>query len=197
MPDENPFTSFLRRIRAGDPDAAAELVRRFEPLIRREARLRLHDPGLRRLFDSMDICQSVLASFFVRTAAGQYDLDKPDDLVRLLVGMVCNKVKFQLRKHHAQRRDTRRLAESTPEELETAANDPGPSQRVASRELLDEFRQRLTAEERQLADLRGEGYQWADIATRLGGTPKARCKQLARAVQRVAQQLGLDEEADE
>jgi RNA polymerase sigma-70 factor (ECF subfamily) len=197
MSDDNPFTSFILRIRAGEPEAAAELVRCFEPLIRREARLRLHDPGMRRLFDSLDICQSVLASFFVRAASGQYDLETADDLVRLLVGMVCNKVKFQVRKHHARRRDTRRLVDYTPEELETVANDPGPSQCVASRELLDQFRQRLTTEERQLADLRGEGYQWADIATRLGGTPKARCQQLARAVQRVARQLGLDEEPDE
>jgi RNA polymerase sigma-70 factor (ECF subfamily) len=197
MADDNPFTSFILRIRAGDPEAAAELVRRFERLIRREARQRLHDPGLRRLFDSMDICQSVLTSFFVRAAAGQYDLEKPDDLVRLLVGMVCNKVKSQVRKHHAQRRDTRRLADSPPEELQTVANDPSPSQFAASRELLDQFRQRLTAEERQLADLRGEGYPWAEIATRLGGTPKARCQQLTRAVDRVARQLGLDEEPDE
>ena len=197
MSEDNPFTGFIVRIRAGDPEAAAELVRRFEPLIRREARLRLHDPGLRRRFDSLDICQSVLASFFLRTAAGQYDLEKPDDLVRLLVGMACNKVKFQARKHHAQRRDTRRLAETSAEESETIANDPSPSHCAASRELLDQFRQRLTAEERQLADLRGEGYSWADIATRLGGTPKARCKQLTRAVQRVARQLGLDEEPDE
>lgn len=40
--DENPdFADFLRRIRAGDDLAAMELVRRFEPLIRREVRTRI------------------------------------------------------------------------------------------------------------------------------------------------------------
>jgi hypothetical protein len=29
--DGNPFASFIRRIRAGDEEAAAELVRHFEP----------------------------------------------------------------------------------------------------------------------------------------------------------------------
>jgi RNA polymerase sigma-70 factor (ECF subfamily) len=192
----NPFAGFIRRIRAGDEEAAAELVRRFEPLIRREARMRLRNPRLSRLFDSADICQSVLASFFVRAALGEYDLEKPGHLIKLLAGMVCKKVAFQVRKHQAQRRDCRLLADTSPEDLETLAAGASPSRLVTGRELLDEVRQRLTAVERQLADLRAEGYQWAEIAQRLGGTPKARCKQLARAVRRVAHELGLDEDGD-
>jgi hypothetical protein len=40
MADNPDFADFLRRIRAGDDLAAIKLVRRFEPLIRREVRLR-------------------------------------------------------------------------------------------------------------------------------------------------------------
>jgi len=43
MPEEVSFADFLDRIRAGDEQAAAELVRQYEPVIRREVRLRLHD----------------------------------------------------------------------------------------------------------------------------------------------------------
>jgi hypothetical protein len=78
-----------------------------------------------------------------------------------------------------------------------AAADPSPSQVVAGRELLQEFRQRLTEEERRLADLRAEGHSWGDIAAKLGGTGQARRMQLARAVERVAQQLGLEESSHE
>ena len=85
MSDESSFTEFMRRIRAGDEQAAAELVQKYEPLIRRQIRLQLEDRRLCRLFDSMDVCQSVLKSFFFRTAAGQYDLETPEDLQRLLV----------------------------------------------------------------------------------------------------------------
>src|SRR5262245_18622455 len=60
MAEENAFTDFIRRIRAGDEQAAVELVRRYEPAIRREVRFRLRNTRLRRLFDSMDVCQSVL-----------------------------------------------------------------------------------------------------------------------------------------
>src|SRR5438270_8122393 len=92
MTEPNIFTDLIRRVRAGDERAAAELVRQYEPLIRREVRLRLTDLRLARAFDSMDVCQSVLASFFVRTAAGQYDLGGPADLLRLLVRMTRNKL---------------------------------------------------------------------------------------------------------
>ena len=62
------YADFIRRIRAGDAQAAEEVVRRFEREIRLEVRtcLRLRDARLRRVFDSMDVCQSVLGSFFVR-----------------------------------------------------------------------------------------------------------------------------------
>jgi DNA-directed RNA polymerase specialized sigma24 family protein len=192
MADGDTFTEFIGRIRAGDQEAAAELVRKFEPFIRREARLRLRNARLARLFDSVDICQSVLAGFFVRAALGEYELDKPNNLVKLLAGMVTRKVAFQIRKHHARRRDVRLLVDANP--AETPANDASPSRTLAGRELLCAFRARLTEEERALADLRAEGVQWADIAARLGGTAKARCKQLARALTRVARELDLDEE---
>src|SRR5262249_31129664 len=68
MSEHDSFGDFLRRLRAGDEQAAVELVQRYERVIRREARLRLTDPRLGRLVDSVDICQSVLASFFVRAA---------------------------------------------------------------------------------------------------------------------------------
>ena len=53
MDDRPDFAEFLKRIRAGDQQAAAELVQRFEPVIRREIRLRLEDRGLRRVLDSL------------------------------------------------------------------------------------------------------------------------------------------------
>src|SRR5947209_4054680 len=75
MAETDPFHDMIHRVRRGEPDGAEELWRRFEPTLRREVRLRLRDPRLRRRFDETDVCQSVMASFFVRAAAGQFDLD--------------------------------------------------------------------------------------------------------------------------
>jgi RNA polymerase sigma-70 factor (ECF subfamily) len=189
------FVDFLRRLRAGDQQAAAELVRRYERVIRREARLRLTDPRLGRLVDSMDICQSVLASFFVRAAAGQYDLGQPEDLVRLLVRMARNKVASQARRQRARAADRRRAETGALETTLTGGPDPG--RLVAESDLLAEVRRRLSAEERQVADLRGQGSSWPEVAAALGGTPEGRRMQLGRALNRVAQELGLAEDGDE
>lgn len=172
MPENTEFADFIRRIRAGDDEAARELVTRYEPIIRREVRVRLRDPRLYSRFDWTDVCQSVMASFFVRAAAGQFDLEQPDQLLRLLVVMARHKLAKEERRHRAGRRDYRRLEPADPAHLEErAAAAPSPSRLVAGRELLDEFRRRLSDEERQLADLRAAGYEWAEIASRLGGTP--------------------------
>src|SRR5262249_42592666 len=63
MSAESAIAELIRRVRGGDEAAAAELVRRYEPVVRRSARLRLN-PRLRRACDSLDICQAVLGSFF-------------------------------------------------------------------------------------------------------------------------------------
>ena len=189
MSESATFSDFIRRIRAGDDQAARELVARYEPVIRCEVRLRLRDPRLFSRFDWTDICQSVMASFFVRAAAGQYDLAQPDQLLRLLVVMTRKKLANQARRHRARVRDCRRTAVCDPAHLEGRSAAPSPSRLVVGREVLAEVNRRLSEEERLLAELRGDGCEWTEIAARLGGTAEARRKQLARAVDRVEQQL--------
>jgi RNA polymerase sigma factor (sigma-70 family) len=188
--DDTVFAGFMRRVRAGDEHAARELVERYEPVIRREVKMRLRDPRLYRRLDWADICQSVLASFFVRAASGQYDLNQPEQLLRLLVMMTRHKVSKQERRHRADKRDYRLAEEHDPAYLqEVPGAEPTPSRLVAGRELLEAFRARLSDEERMLADLRAEGCGWAEISSRFGGTPQGRRMQLARAVRRVERQL--------
>jgi RNA polymerase sigma-70 factor (ECF subfamily) len=59
--------------------------------------------------------------------------------------------------------------------------------------LVQETRRRLAPDERHLLELREQGREWAEIAEELGGSPEALRKKLARAVDRVARDLGLDE----
>jgi RNA polymerase sigma-70 factor (ECF subfamily) len=192
MPSE--FADLIARVRAGDALAAEELVRRYEPVIRMEVRRQMRDPRLRRAFDSLDVCQSVMASFFVRASLGQYDLDDPAEVVKLLVGMAHNKLAFQVRKERRQCRDYRRVRPLDEGQVEAAAGGPSPSQLVAGEELLQAVRQELSEEERQLAERRARGVSWAEIAAELGGTAEGRRKQMERAVARVVGRFGLDEE---
>jgi DNA-directed RNA polymerase specialized sigma24 family protein len=195
MVEQDTFADFLRRLRAGDEQAAADLVRRYEGVIRREARLQMTDPRLCRLLDSIDISQSVLASFFARAAAGQYDLDQPEDLLRLLVRMAHNKVASQARRQKARPADRRRVDAGALETIQT--EDADPCRLAIGRDLLAEVRRRLNAEERQVADLRSQGRSWPEVAAELGGSPDSWRMQMVRAVDRVTHELGLQEEDDE
>src|SRR3954452_5725988 len=108
MSDQPWFRDLIARVRAGDEEATADLVRHYEPSIRRVVRFRLADSRLRQALGSMDGCQSVLASFFVRAASGQFDLTQPEALVRLLVTMARNRLASQARREQAECRDCRR-----------------------------------------------------------------------------------------
>jgi RNA polymerase sigma factor (sigma-70 family) len=192
MLQENAFRDLIERVRAGDNKAAEELVRYYEPTIRRVARVRLVDARLRRAFDSMDICQSVFASFFVRAALGQYDLQRPEQLLHLLVNMSRKKLIDRARQETAERRDHRRIAPDGLQGKDVATTAAGPGDEVAGAELLAEFRRRLSDDERHLAEQRALGMDWPQIAAQCGGSPEALRKKLARAIDRVGQELGLD-----
>jgi RNA polymerase sigma-70 factor (ECF subfamily) len=191
MDEDNLFLTLVRRVRAGDGMAAAELVRLYEPAVRRVVRMRLRDPRLRRILDSTDVCQSVMASFFVRVAAGQFELSRPEQLLRLLSVMARNKLAGQARRGYVTRREVG--GDDTPPGSRLADPGPGPNQQVAWRDLLGAVRGRLSDEERQLADRRGGLQGWEQIAAELGGTPDGLRKKLTRALDRVARQLGLDD----
>jgi RNA polymerase sigma-70 factor (ECF subfamily) len=197
MSEQPDFAEFVRRIRCGDSQAAQELVCRYESAIRLAVRTRLTDPALKRQLDSVDICQSVLASFFVRAAAGQYDLTDPAQLVGLLVRMARNKLAAHARFHRRQRRDARRVTGQDDASARVPDGGPAPDQIAAARDLLAALRAGLTTEERELADRRGAGQGWAEIAAAMGGTATARRMQLKRAIDRLAPRLGLTDDEDE
>jgi RNA polymerase sigma-70 factor (ECF subfamily) len=191
MAGDSAFGDLIRRVRAGEERAAAELVRRYEKVLRLAVHVRLTDPELRRLLDSGDICQSVLASFFVRAAAGQYELETPAQLLGLLTTMARNKLLSQVRKHRAACRDYRRGRKGLSAARGVPAPGPDPGEAIAHRELLQAFRSRLSAEERWLAEQRALGRPWAEIAAERGENPNTQRARLGRAVGRVLGELGL------
>jgi RNA polymerase sigma factor (sigma-70 family) len=196
VPDGVQFRDLIRRVRDRDADAAEELVRRYENAIRRVVRIHLRDTRMRRVLDSMDICQSVLASFFVRTALGQYELDSPEQLLNLLTSITRNKLANQANRLRARRRDIRRDAAIGDEAafLPDLASDP--SEQASAREILEKVRDRLNPQERYLAEQRALGRAWKELADEVGGTDVALRKKLTRALDRVMTELGLGEDGD-
>lgn len=195
MDDLGAFEQLIARVKKGDQQAALELVSRYEPIVKRAIRFRLEDERLSRTFDSVDVCQSVLGSFFIRAAIGEYELNSPEQLVRLLVTMAKNKVASAARRAYRKKRDMRRVmdANSSIDPIgKLNAGDASPSVQVAGKELVALAVQQMNVEERRMAEMRGEGASWQSIAERLGGTPQSRRVQFARTMKRIVEHLGLD-----
>ena len=196
MASETPFLELMARLRDGDEQAAREFLERYEPYVRRFARQKLTDPELRREFDSMDICQSVLGAFFVRAALGQFELDTPESLFHLLAAMARNKVREKARRKRTRRRDARRQANVRVDELPLAARDDTPSDIASGRDLLQACRDHLSEEERHLVDQRVLGLSWKVIAQNIGGQPDALRMKFKRALDRIVLAMGLEGEGD-
>ncbi len=192
QPATDEFQRLIAAVKCGDEQAAAELVRYFEPEIRRFIRFRLSSPSLRRTFDSLDICQSVLLKFFVEVSAGRLELHEPGQLAALLVTMARNKLTDRVREAHADRRDARRTAHGGDEPL-LAVPNPGesPSEVLIAREVLAAIDERLNDSERYLVQQRMEGRAWDDLATELGSTSEAVRKRVTRAIDNAATELGF------
>jgi len=192
MHDENILNELMDRLRDGDERAAAELVRQYEPELRRFVRYRLTDARIRSLIDSVDVTQSVFASFFVALAEGRLEVASPGQLVRLLTTMATNKLHDHHRKSRAAKRDAFRSEASVREPEENVATDErGPDDLTESSDFVDAFRSQLAPSERDLLDWRMEGRGWDEIAVKADSSPEAIRKRFTRAIDRVAEKMGL------
>jgi RNA polymerase sigma factor (sigma-70 family) len=197
MSEEPTFKELIDRVRAGDNEAVRELIREYEPELRRMIRYRLTDRRLRRQFDSSDVCQSVLADFFVGTALGQFDLEEPRHLIGLLVTMARNRLTNHAKKQQARRRDVRQELAVDAAMLDPPDPRETPSEIVLGRDLIEQFKARLTPAERQIAARRAAGESWAEIGKATGETPDAVRMHFTRAVSRVKKELGFDDAGEE
>jgi hypothetical protein len=97
---DTEFRELLNRLRAGDEDAASELIERFGDCVRREIRFRLRDSRLFRVVGESDLFQSAVSRFLWGLKLGQFDLDKPEELIGLLRTIaerrVCAATRFWL-----------------------------------------------------------------------------------------------------
>jgi RNA polymerase sigma-70 factor (ECF subfamily) len=191
MAEDPAFLDLIRRVRAGDPQACAELVRDYERFVRRVVRLRL-PANLAAVCSHSDVCQTVLGCFFVRARLGEYELTTPQQLVQLLSGMARNKALKALRREHADCRDARRRAARPVEEHGVADAGQTPSELVAHDELVRKAEEMLPEPERQVVELLRQGLKWPQIAARLGGGAEAVRKRHERARADVLRRLGLE-----
>ena len=189
------LATWIEGIKRGDQAAAAELVRYYEPEVRRFVRFRLTDPRLRRFLDSVDVCQSVMAKFFHRIQTERITVEHPLQLLKLLITMARNSLLDHVRKAKVRRTVSGAGAENA-EMNELADPRTGQAQQLEQADLVALIRGRLRGEVQQALDRWLLGCGWEEMSQEFACEPDALRKRLSRAIDRATKELGLLEDED-
>ena len=174
----------------GDEAAVERLCRLYAERIRRIVRFRM-GPQLRSQVESMDIVQDAL--FEGPRDLGQFEHGKDGDFMRWLSRIAENRIKDNVDRMHAAKRDVRREA---PVETWSAVRSPivttTPSVVLARKEQYDHLESamdRIKPEYREVIILsRIENRSNREIGRKLKISPNAVSKLLARAIVAVAKE---------
>lgn len=189
--ERGELQAFLARIRAGDEEAARELLCRYEAQVRLVVRRQL-PKLLRARFDSLDFLQSVWGSFFRRMGAGPSEFEEPRNLVAFLARAARNKVIDEYRRASSQGRDVR-LEESLWEGSHAQDVRDGadtPSELAEAHETFGRLRDLIPEGRRTVLDLKAEGFTNHEIAGRLGISERT----VRRVIEDLRRRTRLDEE---
>jgi DNA-directed RNA polymerase specialized sigma24 family protein len=186
MNQEIDLVEWMQRLRAGDESAAAWLLQQFEPEIRRLIRVRLQNSGLRRILDSVDICQEALFAFVQYLDDNNVNPRSTAEIMQLLITIAQNKLRDEIRKTRSLRRGQGRSAETEPGVLGTVMDGgANPSELAADRDLLAVVQGQMTETERWIVEQRALGHDWKTLAEKSQSTPAALRRRVARMRQRL------------
>ena len=173
------FAALIRRVQGGCPDAKEELYRRYGEAVRRVVSHKLRKQ-LRRQLDSVDVAQSVWASFFLGDP-GRYSFPDADSLIAFLVRVATNKIVDQARYQFAQARDVRR-ERSLEEPGAPGGADPvgnvlpdrthTPSHYAMAGERWQKLTNNLSERHVRILELLLAGHSQTDVAREVGCDPE-------------------------
>jgi RNA polymerase sigma-70 factor (ECF subfamily) len=156
---------------ADDARSTRELYDRFAERLLALARRRL-SPRLASRVDPEDIVQSVFRTFFGRLKDGRLHVDDPEDVCKLLMRITVHKTLRQVSFHTAAKRnpslETGHGEQAQQQLVALLAREPTPEAVVVFEDQLEHFLKELRPEERQIIELRMQGYTNEEIAARLG-----------------------------
>jgi RNA polymerase sigma factor (sigma-70 family) len=176
------FAALLARARRNDPDAQAELVRRYESKVRLVARVLLGS-ALRPYLDSLDLVQSVHRSLLLALRDSKFAVSSPEQLVGLATTMVRRKVARQWRR---MRRQQRTASDDAPTLLASlVSTEADPACAAQSNDAIRRLWDNLDGPEQRLVRLRLDGHSTAEIALELGLSPVALRVRMTRLRQRL------------
>lgn len=156
--------------KAGSESAARKLFDRYCEKLMRLAQRRI-GPRMASRIDPEDAVQSAFRTFFDRVKNDQFTFEGESEIFKLLVRLTVNKTLRQIAHHRAAKRDPgRETAQGLEDDTlleQLTADEPLPEVQVALLEEFDRFLQQLPAFDREVLQLKFEGYTTTEIAKKL------------------------------
>ena len=173
MPLPTEFAHLLALARSGDHEALERIASQYESKLRIVARVQL-GAALRPYLDSQDLVQSVHRSLMVGLRNDKFDISSPENLIALTVTMLRRKIaRHWMRMRRQQRNFEHGQGEIDLIELLSSVCVPSDDPSIEA-QFLDSIRflcEHMDATEKQIVDLRLQGFAAPEIGTQLGLTP--------------------------
>jgi RNA polymerase sigma-70 factor (ECF subfamily) len=179
-----PLSDILRKLTAGDTNAAEQAFRAYEPLLRSVVR-RQFGPRLRAKFDSIDVVQSIWADLLEGFRRGAWSFADSSQLRAFLITAARHRFIDTARRHR------RALAhEESAEALDGAAcrGQPRPSEVAVAEDLWQRLLEQCPPAHRPVLHLKREGLSAPEIAARTGLHEDS----IRRILRLLASRLALD-----
>ncbi len=171
MPLPADDRDLLDLYKAGSETAATQLFDKYCEQLLRLAEKRI-GARMNSRVDPEDVVQSAFRTFFGRAKADKFTFEDQDDLFKLLVRITVHKTLRQIAFHRAAKRNPSAEAghgENANEMLlQAMAAGPTPETEVALIDQFETFMSQLPAKDRQILELRIEGYSTEEIAGKIG-----------------------------
>jgi RNA polymerase sigma-70 factor (ECF subfamily) len=144
--------------------------------------------------DPEDVVQSVFKSFFGRHAAGQFEVESPDDLWSLLTVITLRKCGHRIDYFRAARRDVQREValeagtDEVPPGWEALARDPTPAEAAMLAETVERLLRNLEGADRRIFQLSLQGESVAQISSQVGLSERT-VERVRREIRRCLERL--------
>ncbi len=165
--DEHVFRRLIDAAATGDAAAIAEVVRLYEPEVRRTARALL-GPALQTLADSVDLSQSIHRSILWHIRKRDLIVTSADHLRALALTMVRRKISRQWQRRRRELEFAAALAAREKPTDRFATHGDDPAREAERSDLIAHALAQCSADEQQLIELRLLGHTTAEAARILG-----------------------------
>jgi RNA polymerase sigma-70 factor (ECF subfamily) len=168
MSPDDSFADVMARLRSGDPDAVAQVLRRFTHRLIELARVNLN-MRLRQKVDPEDVLQSVYKSFFDRHAKGEMNFSSWDSLWAVLALITARKCGRWARLFHSARRDVEIEIPAFDESamMELFSEEPSPAEAAMLSEVVAQILEELGQRDGEIFTLALQGHSAAEISDKL------------------------------